>query len=155
MFAAMECLSRRICLPLAATLLTAGWSVPTLAQVLPNVAPVYAMSPVGWVRKAGGKTFIEVEVRYKEALLGVDELQTIWVLYWFDRNDSPEQRAILQVHPRGDPERPLRGVFATRSPFRPNLIAVTQVKLLAVRDNIIEIDDIDAFADTPVLDLKP
>ena len=155
MFAAMECLSRRICLPLAATLLTAGWSVPTLAQVLPNVAPVYAMSPVGWVRKAGGKTFIEVEARYKEALLGVDELQTIWVLYWFDRNDSPEQRAILQVHPRGDPERPLRGVFATRSPFRPNLIAVTQVKLLAVRDNIIEIDDIDAFADTPVLDLKP
>jgi tRNA-Thr(GGU) m(6)t(6)A37 methyltransferase TsaA len=77
------------------------------------------------------------------------------VLYWFDRNDSPEKRTILQVHPRGDPERPLRGVFATRSPFRPNLIAISEVRVLAVRDNIIEIDAIDAFADTPVLDLKP
>jgi tRNA (Thr-GGU) A37 N-methylase len=61
----------------------------------------------------------------------------------------------LQVHPRGNPDNPLRGVFATRSPFRPNLIALSQVKLLAVRDNLIEIDAIDAFADTPVLDLKP
>jgi tRNA (Thr-GGU) A37 N-methylase len=59
------------------------------------------------------------------------------------------------VHPRGDPDRPLRGVFATRSPFRPNLIAISEVRVLAVRDNIIEIDAIDAFADTPVLDLKP
>ena len=92
---------------------------------------------------------------YQPALLGVDQLSSLWVLYWFDRNDTPAERAILQVHPRGDPERPLRGVFATRSPFRPNLIAVSNVKVLSVRDNIIEIDDVDAFADTPVLDLKP
>ncbi len=113
------------------------------------------MQAVGWVRKSPGKTFIEIEKRYQPALLGVDSLKTIQVLYWFDRNDSPEKRAILQVHPRGDPDRPLRGVFATRSPFRPNLIAISEVRVLAVRDNIIEIDAIDAFADTPVLDLKP
>jgi tRNA (adenine37-N6)-methyltransferase len=59
------------------------------------------------------------------------------------------------VHPRGDPERPVRGVFATRSPVRPNLIALSSVKVLSVRDNVIEIDDIDALPDTPVLDLKP
>jgi tRNA-Thr(GGU) m(6)t(6)A37 methyltransferase TsaA len=105
--------------------------------------------------EVAGKTFIEIEKRYQPALLGVDGLKTIQVLYWFDRNDSPEKRAILQVHPRGDPDRPLRGVFATRSPFRPNLIAISEVRVLAVRDNIIEIDAIDAFADTPVLDLKP
>ncbi|MDP1652953.1 MAG: hypothetical protein Q8L56_09550 [Rhodocyclaceae bacterium] len=50
------------------------------------------------------------------ALLGVENLKSLWVLYWFDRNDSPEKRAILQVHPRGDPDRPLRGVFAPRAP---------------------------------------
>jgi tRNA (Thr-GGU) A37 N-methylase len=58
------------------------------------------------------------------------------------------------VHPRGNPDNPLRGVFATRSPFRPNLIALSQVKMVAVRGNLIEIEEIDAFADTPVLDIK-
>jgi tRNA-Thr(GGU) m(6)t(6)A37 methyltransferase TsaA len=135
--------------------MAAASSVPAAAEVIPGAQPVYSMSPVGWVRKSGGKTVIEIEPRYRPELLGVEELASIWVLYWFDRNDSPEKRAVLQVHPRGDPQRPLRGVFATRSPLRPNLIALTEVRVIAVRDNVIEINDIDAFADTPVLDLKP
>jgi tRNA-Thr(GGU) m(6)t(6)A37 methyltransferase TsaA len=115
----------------------------------------YAMSPIGWVRKADGRTTIEVDERYEPALLGVDELEFIWVLYWFDRNDTPEHRSILQVHPRRNPENPLRGVFATRAPVRPNLIALSRCRVLAVKDNAILIDDIDAFPDTPVLDIKP
>lgn len=142
------------CAAFALSSLGAGWSLPALAEA-PGAAPTFTMQAVGWVRKSAGKTSIEIEKRYQPALLGVDGLKTIQVLYWFDRNDSPEKRAILQVHPRGDPDRPLRGVFATRSPFRPNLIAISEVRVLAVRDNIIEIDAIDAFADTPVLDLKP
>lgn len=133
----------------------ANWIPPASAEPIANAAPIYTMSPVGWIRKSDGKTVIVIDKRYQPALMGVESLTSIWVLYWFDRNDSPEKRAILQVHPRGDPERPLRGVFATRSPYRPNLIALSQVKVLSVRDNVIEIDDIDAFADTPVLDLKP
>lgn len=121
----------------------------------PAHAATFAVHPVGWVRKSAGRTFIEIDKRYQPALLGVESLKSIWVLYWFDRNDTPEKRSILQVHPRGNPDNPLRGVFATRSPFRPNLIALSQVGIVAVRDNIIEIDDIDAYADTPVLDLKP
>lgn len=117
--------------------------------------PIYSVSPVGWIRKSAGKTFIVVDKRYQPALMGVDQLKTIWVIYWFDRNDSPEKRAILQVHPHGNNTRPLRGVFATRSPFRPNLIAQSEVTVLSMRENVIEIEDIDAFADTPVLDLKP
>jgi tRNA-Thr(GGU) m(6)t(6)A37 methyltransferase TsaA len=148
-------LLRGACLPLVAFALTLCLSPPLLAEATTKAAPVYSMSPIGWVRKAGGKTFIEVEPRYQAALLGVDELSSLWVFWWFDRNDTPDKRAILQVHPRGNPDNPLRGVFATRSPFRPNLIALTQVKVIAVRGNVIEIGDIDAFADTPVLDLKP
>lgn len=139
-------------------LATAGagvWISPTSADTERKAAPVYTMSPVGWVRKSGGKTFIEIDQRYQAALLGVDRLKTLQVLWWFDRNDAPDKRAVLQVHPRGNPDNPLRGVFATRSPYRPNLIALTEVDVIAVRDNIIEIDGIDAFADTPVLDLKP
>ena len=117
--------------------------------------PVYQVRPIGWVRKSDGRTFIEVDERYQPALLGVDRLDAIWVLYWFDRNDTPEQRSILQVHPRANPANPLRGVFATRAPVRPNLIALSRCRILSVERNVIEIEDIDAFADTPVLDIKP
>lgn len=118
-------------------------------------SPSYSVHPVGWIRKSSGKTYIEIEKRYQPALMGVEELRSIWVLYWFDRNDTPEKRSVLRVHPRGNPDNPLRGVFATRSPLRPNLIALSQVSILGVKGNLIEIDGIDAFADTPVLDLKP
>jgi tRNA-Thr(GGU) m(6)t(6)A37 methyltransferase TsaA len=117
--------------------------------------PVYSMSPVGWVRKEGSRTTIVIEPQFQPALLGVESLSAIWVLYWFDRNDTPEKRRILRVHPRNNPENPLRGVFATRAPVRPNLIALTRCRVLSVTGNVIEIDGIDAFANTPVLDIKP
>jgi tRNA (Thr-GGU) A37 N-methylase len=71
------------------------------------------------------------------------------------RTTIKRRRSILQVHPRGDSENPLGGVFATRAPFRPNLIALSRCRVLAVDGNVILIDDIDAFPDTPVLDIKP
>jgi tRNA-Thr(GGU) m(6)t(6)A37 methyltransferase TsaA len=141
-------------------------SLPTLALGLvlssavagpPELAPspVYEVRPIGWVRKADGRTTIVLDDQYRPGLLGVDALEAIWVLYWFDRNDTQEQRAILQVHPRGDPASPLRGVFATRAPVRPNLIALSRCRVLSVQGAVIEIDDIDAMADSPVLDIKP
>ena len=117
--------------------------------------PVYQISPIGWVRKSADRTIIEIDKRYQPALLGLEKLDTIWVLYWFDRNDTPQKRSILQVHPRANPDNPLRGVFATRAPVRPNLIALSRCQIVSVKGNIIEIDAIDAFADTPVLDIKP
>ena len=120
-----------------------------------GITPVFEVKPIGWVRKTGNRTVIEVHKRYQRAMLGIDALDVIWVLYWFDRNDTPDQRSILQVHPRGNPDNPLRGVFATRAPVRPNLIALSRCRIISVRANVIEIDYIDAFPDTPVLDIKP
>lgn len=122
---------------------------------LPVDSPSYQVNPVGWVRKTEDRTVIEINQKYQDAMLGVEDLDAIWVLYWFDRNDTLEQRSILQVHPRADPDNPLQGVFATRAPVRPNLIALSRCRVLSVKDNIIEIDDIDAFDNTPVLDIKP
>jgi tRNA-Thr(GGU) m(6)t(6)A37 methyltransferase TsaA len=138
--------------------LFALWLVATMSAAEPSdngVTPVYQVRPIGWVRKADGKTTIEVDRQYEPALLGVEELANIWVLYWFDRNDTADRRAILQVHPRGNPKNPLRGVFATRAPVRPNLIAISRCRVLSVAGSVIAIDDIDAFPDTPVLDIKP
>lgn len=114
----------------------------------------FIVHPIGYVREAEGRTVIVVEKKYEPALLGVDELSQIWVLWWFDRNDTPQKRSILQVHPRGNPDNPIRGVFATHSPVRPNLIAMTRCKVVSVRENVVEIESIDAFPGTPVLDIK-
>jgi len=114
----------------------------------------FTVSPIGHVQKTDGRTLIVVKEQYEPALLGVDKLEHIWVLWWFDRNDTPEKRSILQVHPRGNPANPIRGVFATHSPVRPNLIAMTRCKVLSVKGNVIEVEGIDAFDDTPVLDIK-
>ena len=137
-----------------ALLFTINW--PILAdEAISTQVPVYQVHPIGWVRKHAGKTTIVVHEIYQSALLGVEELSSIWVLYWFDRNDTPERRSILQVHPRRNPANPLRGVFATRAPVRPNLIALSRCNIVSVQGNVIEIDYIDAFPDTPVLDIKP
>ena len=75
--------------------------------------------------------------------------------YWFDQNDTPERRRQLRVHPRGDKQNPLTGVFACRAPVRPNLIALSVCKILSVQGNLVTLDGLDAFDATPVLDLKP
>lgn len=144
-----------IVLMLAVAIPMSGMAAAPDSESSVRDSPSYSVHPVGWIRKSSGKTYIEIEKRYQPALMGVEELRSIWVLYWFDRNDTPEKRSVLRVHPRGNPDNPLRGVFATRSPLRPNLIALSQVGILGVKGNVIEIDGIDAFADTPVLDLKP
>jgi tRNA-Thr(GGU) m(6)t(6)A37 methyltransferase TsaA len=111
--------------------------------------------PIGWIRKTKAKTRIVLYKKYAPGLPGVEKLSEIWVLWWFDRNDNPRMRSTLRVHPKGNPANPLTGVFATRAPMRPNLIALSRCKIHSVKDNVIEIDSIDAFPDTPVLDLKP
>jgi tRNA-Thr(GGU) m(6)t(6)A37 methyltransferase TsaA len=116
---------------------------------------ILRLHPIGWIRKTNTKTTIVLYKKYQAGLMGIDKLSEIWVLWWFDRNDTPRMRSTLKVHPKGNPANPLTGVFATRAPMRPNLIALSRCKILAVKKNVIEIDFIDALPDTPVLDLKP
>jgi tRNA-Thr(GGU) m(6)t(6)A37 methyltransferase TsaA len=114
----------------------------------------YYLRPVGIIRKRDEKTWIEIFDKFTDALLGLDGFSHIYVLYWFNQNDTPDKRQILQVHPRGDQNNPLTGVFATHSPLRPNLIAFTLCRISAIRGNQIEIDEIDAYAGSPVIDIK-
>ena len=86
-----------------------------------------------------------------EGLQGLEAGQQIMVIFCFHR----VQGYALRQHPRGDENRPLRGVFALRSPHRPNPIGVTVVDLLAVEGNALRVHGLDAINGTPVLDLKP
>jgi tRNA-Thr(GGU) m(6)t(6)A37 methyltransferase TsaA len=114
----------------------------------------FKLKPVGIIKKSDGKIRIEIFDEYSDALLGIDGFSHIYVFYWFHENDAPQKRRTLQVHPRGDQNNPLTGVFATHSPFRPNLVALTLCKITAINGNRIEIQDIDALDGSPVIDIK-
>ncbi|NNM03971.1 MAG: SAM-dependent methyltransferase [Gemmatimonadetes bacterium] len=86
-----------------------------------------------------------------EALTDLEKEPRILVVFHFHRSDGWEP---LQ-HPRGDRSRPKIGVFALRSPRRPNGIGVTEVDLLEIRENVLTVRGLDAVDGTPVLDLKP
>ena len=90
----------------------------------------------------------------KEALHRIDEFSHIIVIYWMHKL-PPSQRSVTQVHPRGNRDLPLIGVFASRSPARPNPIGITTVKLLEHRANVLKVSGLDAMDGTPVLDIKP
>lgn len=93
---------------------------------------------------------ITVRPEYLAAMDGIEAGQTIMVLFWLHQ----ARRDILKVHPRGDVSRPMRGVFATRSPVRPNPIAVSELLVLAVDRNRITVKGVDVLDGTPVLDIK-
>jgi len=115
----------------------------------------FKLYPVGKVQRQHGTTKLRIFERYRDALKGLDGFSHVLVLYWFDRNDTPEKRNILQVHPRGNRNNPLTGVFACRAPVRPNLIALSLCKVLSIQNEIITVDKIDAFDGSPILDIKP
>ena len=114
----------------------------------------YTLYPIGKVMKEGGRTFIVLDKKYEPGLMGIERFSHVTVIYWFDRNDNLENRSILQVHPKENKKNPLRGVFATHAPVRPNLIGISRCKIISLKNNTIEIDSIDAFPNSPVLDLK-
>jgi tRNA (adenine37-N6)-methyltransferase len=115
----------------------------------------FVMRPIGQVRVVDGRASIVLDQAFQPGLLGLEGFSHIHVIWWFDQNDTPQKRAVLQVHPRGDAGNPLTGVFACRAPVRPNLIALSLCKVTAIKDNVVEVEKIDAFDGTPVVDIKP
>jgi tRNA-Thr(GGU) m(6)t(6)A37 methyltransferase TsaA len=99
-------------------------------------------APEAWI------TFAE---EVAAALEGIAEGDELLVLTWLDRAD----RDVLRVHPRDDVTRPATGVFATRSPDRPNPIGLHRVTVLEVAGTRLRVRDLEALDGTPVVDVKP
>jgi tRNA-Thr(GGU) m(6)t(6)A37 methyltransferase TsaA len=89
-----------------------------------------------------------------KALDGIDGFSHIVIIFYLDKVDE-DRRSRLKVHPERKEELPLVGVFATRSPVRPNPIGITVVKLLERQENVLKVLGLDAYDGTPVLDVKP
>ena len=97
------------------------------------------------------EAWVVFEPNMGEALSGLAAGDDVLLLTWLDRAD----RAVLSVHPRDDLTRPLRGVFATRSPDRPNPIGLHRVRVVEVDGLRLRVRDLEAVDGTPVVDDKP
>jgi tRNA-Thr(GGU) m(6)t(6)A37 methyltransferase TsaA len=130
----------------------------------PEISPV-EISPIGHVestladRSAAPRqpdegapdAWLVIDERYLAALDGLAAGDLVVVLTWLDRAD----RDTLVVRPRGDLTRAPTGVFATRSPDRPNPIGLHDVEVLAVDGPRVHVRHLEAIDGTPILDLKP
>ena len=87
----------------------------------------------------------------RAGLEGIGPGDHLVVLTWLHRG----RRDVLHVHPRGDPEYEIQGVFNTRSPDRPNPIGLHAVVVTDVRGGRVTVAALDAVDDTPIIDIKP
>ncbi|MCP4544356.1 MAG: excinuclease ABC subunit UvrA [Chloroflexi bacterium] len=115
----------------------------------------FEVSPVGYLRRDGEKTFLEISESCIPALKQLEHFSHVQVFWWFSEFQGDEHRATTQTQPPYD-EAPISGVFALRAPMRPNPIGLTTAEVLNVdhKRGIVEITNIDAFDGTPILDLK-
>jgi tRNA-Thr(GGU) m(6)t(6)A37 methyltransferase TsaA len=127
--------------------------------------PAITLDPIGVVRsplisrhgaprqpdEAAPAASIEVEAPFREALEGLQPGDRIVVITWLHATE----RGIRRVHPRGDRTRPPQGVFATRSPDRPNPIGLHEVTIRAITGDRVDVEQLEAIDGTPVLDIKP
>lgn len=125
----------------------------------------FTIVPVGHVRSAltsledapmqgdegAPDAWLEVTPSAAQALAGIKSGDELIVLTWLHLAD----RNVLQVHPRSDLNRPLTGVFATRSPDRPNPIGLHRVSVLEVTERKLRVAPLEAIDGTPVIDIKP
>ena len=95
---------------------------------------------------------IVIDRNLTESLDNLEEFSHIIVLYWIHKSRSKVPK---KVRPKSNPRHDLMGVFATRSPDRPNPIGKSTVKLVERQDNVLKVQGLDAINGTPVLDIKP
>jgi tRNA-Thr(GGU) m(6)t(6)A37 methyltransferase TsaA len=86
-----------------------------------------------------------------EGLRNIHRGDEVLLFTWLDR----ARRDVLSVHPRGDPSRPLEGVFTTRSPDRPNPIGLHRVEITSVEGTRLGVRHLEALDGTPIIDVKP
>jgi tRNA-Thr(GGU) m(6)t(6)A37 methyltransferase TsaA len=111
---------------------------------------------IGVVEKAGEQ---EAQVRileqYCAGLTGTEEYSHLIVLYWLHQRDSEKDRQTLLVMPRKHALNVEKGVFACRSPSRPNPIGLCVTQLLKVEECMLKLKGLDAVEGSPIIDIKP
>ncbi len=125
----------------------------------------YTLHPIGFLhsplkelseapmqgREGAPDAWLEVNEEVAEGLDRIEQGDELILITWLHR----AQRDTLKVHPRDDQSLPLTGVFATRSPDRPNPLGLHRVTVLEIAGNRVKVGPIEAIDGTPVVDIKP
>ena len=125
----------------------------------------FTLRPIGFVRSelrdrrdaprqgsdGAPNAWIEIDPSLLPALQGIAKNDQIIVITYLHES----HRDVLKVHPRGDKNNPLRGVFATRSPDRPNPLGLHRVKVLEIDGCQLLVGPLEAIDGTPIVDIKP
>ena len=116
-----------------------------------------SIRPIGAIRIGEEGPYVELEPPYLPALKGLEYYSHVHILWWFSRRDNPADRGVTQVHPAHGAAPGPMGVFASRSPCRPNPIALSTAEITFVDAGRgrIGLDWTDAEDGTPVVDIKP
>lgn len=116
----------------------------------------FIIHPIGFVKREKEGLFLHFDKNVIPALKQLEHFSHIHVFWWADKHDNEKSRGILDCTPPYGENPPVTGVFATRAEYRPNPIAVTIAKIENIDHNkgIIKIQNIDAFDDTPIIDIK-
>lgn len=126
---------------------------------------LYTIEPIGFIRskltrledapmqadEGAPDAWLELLPQSAHGLTGISAGDELIVLTWLHL----AQRDVLQVHPRGDRSRPLTGVFATRSPDRPNPVGLHRVSVLEIGEHKLRVGPLEAIDGTPIVDIKP
>jgi tRNA-Thr(GGU) m(6)t(6)A37 methyltransferase TsaA len=126
---------------------------------------IYTIEPIGVVRseltqledapmqgdEGAPDAWLEIDPSVTPGIAGLKPGDELIVLSWLHL----AQRDVLQVHPRGDINRPLTGVFATRSPDRPNPVGLHRVTVLEIMSDKLRVAPLEAIDGTPIVDIKP
>jgi tRNA-Thr(GGU) m(6)t(6)A37 methyltransferase TsaA len=125
----------------------------------------YKIKPIGVIRseltsrevaphqgyEGAPEAWLEMNPTIVEGLEGIAAGNEIVLITWFHK----AHRDILKLHPRRDKNMPLTGVFATRSPDRPNPLGLHRVKVLEIAGNRLKVGPLEAIDGTPIVDIKP
>lgn len=128
-------------------------------------ATSFTVEPIGFIRseltdldsaprqgdEGAPEAWLELTPEAASGIEGITVGDELFLLTWLHR----ARRDVLQVHPRGDPNRPVAGVFATRSPDRPNPVGLHRVLVLEVAPKKLRVSPLEAIDGTPVIDIKP
>lgn len=128
-------------------------------------ASPYTLKPIGFVRsilsdrrsapkqgfEGAPDAWLELAEEFTLGLEGLSVGDHVVLITWFHE----ARREVLKLHPRGDPSLPITGVFATRSPDRPNPLGLHRVEILELAGTRLRVSPLEAIDGTPVVDLKP
>lgn len=110
---------------------------------------------IGVVESSGELSRVKIFPEFCAGLQVLSNFSHVIILYWFHLRDKEEERRTIRVVPRRHPGAPQVGVFASRSPSRPNPVGLCVVELTRIEGCALLVRGLDAFEDSPIIDIKP